>query len=67
MVWYGDKDEKIASESVRWMERTMATGQCTVKVVSGADHGLLYKSHVVVDVLEVIAEFWKPCMSFLLF
>ena len=55
-VWYGDKDEKIAENAVRWMERTMGEGRCQVKVVKGADHALMYKSAVVIEVLERIRE-----------
>ncbi|TDL28353.1 alpha/beta-hydrolase [Rickenella mellea] len=58
-VWYGDKDERIAENAVRWMERSMGEGRCTVKVIHGADHALLYKSSVVVDVLEHVREFWR--------
>ncbi|KAJ3501480.1 hypothetical protein NLJ89_g9318 [Agrocybe chaxingu] len=58
-VWYGDKDEKIAENAVRWMERTMGTDRCSVKVVKGADHGLMYRSSAVVDVLEWILSAWK--------
>ncbi|KAG9314539.1 hypothetical protein JVU11DRAFT_5338 [Chiua virens] len=43
-VWYGDRDEKIAENAVRWMERTMGEDRCDVKVVKGADHALMYKS-----------------------
>ncbi|KAJ4486384.1 hypothetical protein J3R30DRAFT_3401954 [Lentinula aciculospora] len=57
-VWYGDRDEKIAENAVRWMERTMGEGMCSVRVVKGADHGLMYKSGVVVDVLEYLLGFW---------
>jgi len=57
-VWYGDKDEKIAENAVRWMERNMGDDRCHVKVVKGADHGLMYKSAVVVEVLEHIREYW---------
>lgn len=57
-VWYGDHDEKIAENAVRWMERNMGEDRCSVKVVKGADHGLMYKSSVVVEVLERIREFW---------
>ncbi|KAH7915338.1 hypothetical protein BJ138DRAFT_1054918 [Hygrophoropsis aurantiaca] len=57
-VWYGDKDEKIAENAVRWMERTMGEDRCLVKVVKGADHSLMYKSSVVVEVLERVREFW---------
>lgn len=58
-VWYGDKDEKIAENAVRWMERTMGPDRCSVKVVKGADHGLMYRSSAVVDVLEWILGSWK--------
>ncbi|KAF8973758.1 hypothetical protein BDZ97DRAFT_1912226 [Flammula alnicola] len=58
-VWYGDKDEKIAENAVRWMERTMGPDRCSVKVVKGADHGLMYRSSAVVDVLEWIVSAWR--------
>lgn len=57
-VWYGDRDEKIAENAVRWMERTMGEDRCDVKVVKGADHALMYRSSVVVEVLECVREFW---------
>ncbi|KAG1715641.1 hypothetical protein ID866_1523 [Astraeus odoratus] len=57
-VWYGDRDEKIAENAVRWMERVMSEDRCRVRVVKGADHALMYKSSVVVDVLECVREFW---------
>ncbi|KAG7450312.1 uncharacterized protein BT62DRAFT_927630 [Guyanagaster necrorhizus] len=59
-VWYGDRDEKIAEHAVRWMERNMGEDKCTVKVVKGADHGLMYKSSVVVEVLEHVLSYWQP-------
>src|SRR5258707_9361385 len=58
-VWYGDRDEKIAENAVRWMERTMGLGRCRVKVVKGADHGLMYRSSVVVEVLERVRGVWE--------
>jgi len=58
-VWYGDRDEKIAENAVRWMERTMGPDRCSVKVVKGADHGLMYRSSAVVDVLEWILSAWR--------
>jgi hypothetical protein len=58
-VWYGDRDEKIAENAVRWMERTMGPGRCGVQVVRGADHGLMYRSSVVVDVLERVRDIWE--------
>lgn len=58
-VWYGDKDEKIAENAVRWMERTMGNDKCAVRVVKGADHGLMYRSSVVVEVLEWLLDAWR--------
>ena len=58
-VWYGDRDEKIAENAVRWMEKTMGPNRCSVKVVKGADHGLMYRSGAVVDVLEWIQSAWR--------
>ncbi|KAF6766394.1 hypothetical protein DFP72DRAFT_866370 [Ephemerocybe angulata] len=58
-VWYGDRDEKIAEHAVRWMERTMGPDRCSVRVVKGADHGLMYRSSVVVDVLESMVDVWR--------
>ncbi|GLB36349.1 putative hydrolase [Lyophyllum shimeji] len=58
-VWYGDKDEKIAENAVRWMAKAMGEDRCSVKVVKGADHGLMYRSGVVVEVLEQVLTFWK--------
>lgn len=74
-MWYGERDEKIGEEAVRWMERGFCGSnsqkgniggqgdgdtpkKCTVKVIKGADHGLMYKSAVVVEVLEVLRGFW---------
>lgn len=59
-VWYGDRDERIAENAVRWMEGTMGHDKCVVQVVKGADHSLMFKSAVVVEVLEYIAECWRP-------
>ncbi|KAI0824187.1 hypothetical protein BC628DRAFT_1519111 [Trametes gibbosa] len=58
-VWYGDRDEKIAENAVRWMENAMGPDKCQVKVIKGADHSLMFKSSVVVEVLEHIAEYWR--------
>ncbi|KAJ7706458.1 hypothetical protein B0H17DRAFT_919505 [Mycena rosella] len=59
-VWYGDKDEKIAENAVRWMEKNMGEDRCSVKVVKGADHALMYNSSVVVEVLEQVLGYWQP-------
>ncbi|KAI0274900.1 hypothetical protein BC834DRAFT_1024234 [Gloeopeniophorella convolvens] len=58
-VWYGDRDEKIAEHAVRWMERTMGPARCRVQVVRGADHGLMYRSSVVVEALERVRDVWE--------
>lgn len=58
-VWYGDHDERIAENAVWWMEKTMGRDNCIVKVIAGADHALMYKSSVVIEVLESIIEFWR--------
>lgn len=62
-VWYGDRDEKIAISSVRWMERVMK--DCTVTIVKGGNHNLMTNADVVVEVLESIAKEWSedPPMS----
>lgn len=62
-VWYGDRDERIAENAVRWMENTMGHDKCQVQVVKGADHSLMFKSAVVVEVLEYMAEYWRPGLS----
>ncbi|EKM60920.1 uncharacterized protein PHACADRAFT_61509, partial [Phanerochaete carnosa HHB-10118-sp] len=58
-VWYGDRDERIAENAVRWMGSTMGRDKCQVQVVKGADHALMFKSAVVIEVLEYIAECWR--------
>lgn len=62
-VWYGDRDERIAENAVRWMESTMGPDKCRVNVVKGADHALMFKSSVVIEVLEYVSECWGPIMS----
>ena len=59
-VWYGDKDEKIADNAVRWMIRTMGEEKCSLKMIKGADHGLLYRTGVVVEVFEHLGSFGRP-------
>jgi hypothetical protein len=58
-VWYGDRDEKIAENAVRWMERTMGADKCHVNLVKGADHSLMYNSSVVIEALEHIRDSWR--------
>lgn len=57
-VWYGDRDERIAENAVRWMENTMGSDKCQVSVVKGADHALMFRSGVVIEVLEYVSECW---------
>ncbi|KAL5533687.1 hypothetical protein ACEPAG_147 [Sanghuangporus baumii] len=61
-VWYGDKDERIAADAVKWMEGAMGQDRCRVTAVKGADHGLMYRTNVVVDVLEEVREAWATSM-----
>ena len=63
-VWYGDRDERIAESAVRWLEQTMSPERCKVKVVKGADHGLMYNTTVVLDVFDKVYEYAKQCMLF---
>lgn len=58
-VWYGDKDERIAENAVRWMQTTMGHDKCFVEIVKGADHSLMFRSGLVVDVLEQICDYWR--------
>ncbi|KAF8633983.1 hypothetical protein AX15_001160 [Amanita polypyramis BW_CC] len=58
-LWYGDRDEKIAENAVRWMERTMGSDRCTIKVVRGADHALMFNTEVVLEVFDYILSTWK--------
>ena len=61
-VWYGDKDERISENAVRWLEQTMGSDRCKVQVVKGADHGLMYNTTVVLDVFDKVHEYAKQCM-----
>lgn len=63
-VWYGEKDERIADSAVRWLEQTMGSERCKVKVVKGADHGLMYNTTVVLDVFDKVHEYAKKCTCF---
>ncbi|GAA6030113.1 hypothetical protein JCM8097_009267 [Rhodosporidiobolus ruineniae] len=62
-VWYGDRDDRISLASVRWLEREVKErgrdGRCEVKVVEGADHGLMANGKVMFEVLESIAADWS--------
>ncbi|BGP13246.1 hypothetical protein JCM10213v2_001165 [Rhodosporidiobolus nylandii] len=62
-VWYGDHDDRISLGSIRWLEREITengkSGECEVKVVEGADHGLMAHGRVMLEVLESIAAEWS--------
>ena len=38
-------------------------GRCEVKVVKGADHGLMFRTDVVVEVLEHVQSTWNEAKS----
>ncbi|KAK7694488.1 hypothetical protein QCA50_001674 [Cerrena zonata] len=58
-VWYGDRDDRIAENVVRWMENTMGPDKCSVKVIKGASHALMFKSSVVIEVMEYFSDCWR--------
>ncbi|GAA5973743.1 hypothetical protein JCM11641_005113 [Rhodosporidiobolus odoratus] len=62
-VWYGDRDDRISLGSIRWLEKEVKErgkkGVCEVKVVEGADHGLMANGRVMFEVLESIASEWN--------
>lgn len=62
-VWYGDRDDRIAENVVRWMENTMGPDKCTVQVIKGASHSLMFKSSVVIEVMEYFSDTWRLGMS----
>ena len=41
------------------VENAMGADRCRVTVVKGADHGLMYRTTTVVDVLEQVLDFWS--------
>ncbi|GAA6059649.1 hypothetical protein JCM10212_004152 [Sporobolomyces blumeae] len=58
-VWYGDRDDRIGLQSIKWLERQVDA--CTLKLVKGADHNLMTNGPVMLEVLESIANEWsKP-------
>ncbi|BGP37192.1 hypothetical protein JCM10449v2_001097 [Rhodotorula kratochvilovae] len=65
-VWYGDRDDRISLGSIRWLEKELDRGvagaggkACEVRIVEGADHGLMANSRVMLEVLESIADEWS--------
>lgn len=53
-VWHGEKDERIGLGSAMWMERECPN--VSVRIVKGANHGLMTNTAVVVEALESIAS-----------
>ncbi|GAA5901759.1 alpha/beta fold hydrolase [Sporobolomyces salmoneus] len=53
-VWYGDKDDRISRESIRWLEKEIKG--CEVEIVKGADHNLMTNHQVMFKVLESISK-----------
>ncbi|GAA5851067.1 hypothetical protein JCM8547_009170 [Rhodosporidiobolus lusitaniae] len=70
-IWYGDRDDRISLGSVRWLEREVnENGEsresgvgCEVRVVEGADHGLMANGKVMLEALESIASEWDTPSS----
>ncbi|SGY79217.1 BQ5605_C008g05076 [Microbotryum silenes-dioicae] len=62
-IWLGEKDERISLGSVRGLQVRLGEGRCVVKVVEGADHGLITNAKVIGEVFESIAEEWKVTSS----
>lgn len=52
-VWHGEKDERIGLGGALWMERECRDVQ--LKIVKGANHGLMTNTAVVIEALESIA------------
>ncbi|KAF9287057.1 hypothetical protein BGZ74_001171 [Mortierella antarctica] len=56
-VFWGTKDAVITREAVDWMEQRLA--QCTLSVIEGGTHGLLWRADVVGQIFKGIASSWK--------
>ncbi|KAF9019515.1 hypothetical protein BGZ52_003358 [Haplosporangium bisporale] len=56
-VFWGTKDAVISREAVDWMEQRLA--QCTLSVIEGGTHGLLWRADVVSQIFKGIASSWK--------
>ncbi|KAG0200820.1 hypothetical protein BGX28_006206 [Mortierella sp. GBA30] len=56
-VFWGTKDAVISREAVDWMEQRLA--QCTLSVIEGGTHGLLWRKDVVSKIFKGIASSWK--------
>ncbi|CDZ98558.1 hypothetical protein [Phaffia rhodozyma] len=53
-VWYGDRDDRISEKSILWMERSLPN--CQLFLRPGESHDLLSSTHIVLEVLERLAE-----------
>ncbi|GJJ78584.1 hypothetical protein EMPS_10943 [Entomortierella parvispora] len=56
-VFWGTKDAVISREAVDWMEQRLT--QCTLSVIEGGTHGLLWRADVVGQIFKGIASSWK--------
>ncbi|KAF9383189.1 hypothetical protein CPB97_006660 [Podila verticillata] len=56
-VFWGTKDPVISREAVDWMEQRLP--QCTLSVIEGGTHGLLWRADVVSKIFKGIASSWK--------
>ncbi|CAO1629886.1 unnamed protein product [Parajaminaea phylloscopi] len=52
-VWHGEKDERISLSGAMWMERECP--DVSLKIVKGANHGLMTNTAVVIEALESVA------------
>jgi hypothetical protein len=51
------QDAVISKEAVDWMEQRLP--QCTLSVIEGGTHGLLWRADVVSQIFKGIASSWK--------
>ncbi|KAI8454126.1 hypothetical protein BY996DRAFT_7114741 [Phakopsora pachyrhizi] len=59
-VWHGSKDEKLSCKGSEWISEVVSKGSVKLKIVEGADHGLMTNVKVMYEVLESISEEWNP-------
>jgi len=52
-----NQDAVISKEAVDWMEQRLP--QCTLSVIEGGTHGLLWRADVVSKIFKGIASSWK--------
>ena len=68
VIRHGSKDERVPLERVMWMTKAMnmaRAGNAELKVVQGAQHGLMARADVMSDVFEEIARdshTWNGCL-----